>query len=38
MIVNLGETEKAAIVKESQALMKDLCAFRDELCLSAVSK
>ena len=35
MIVNLGETEKATILKESQDLLKDLCAFRKELCVTS---
>ena len=34
MIVNIGQTEKATIVEESANLLKELCAFRAELCLS----
>ena len=33
MIVNMGDTEKANIVKESEGLLKELCSFRAELCI-----
>jgi len=34
MIVNIGQTEKANIVRESENLLNELCAFRAELCIS----
>jgi len=36
MIVNVGETEKAQINRESQDLIKDLCAYRANLCLDGI--
>ncbi|HLQ02132.1 MAG TPA: hypothetical protein VK143_07550 [Burkholderiales bacterium] len=34
MILNVGDTEKANIVKESDGLLKELCSFRTELCIA----
>ena len=38
MIVNVGETEKAQINRESEDLIKDLCAYRSDLCIETASK
>jgi uncharacterized protein YndB with AHSA1/START domain len=37
MILNVGEAEKTRINRESQDLIKDLCAYRSNLCIDGIS-
>lgn len=37
MILNVGDAEKSQINRESQDLIKDLCAYRSNLCIDGVS-
>lgn len=38
MIVNVGETEKAQINRESKDLIRDLCAYRSDFCMNGTSR
>lgn len=38
MIMNVGEAEKAQINRESEDLIKDLCAYQPNLCIEVASK
>ena len=38
MIVTVGETEKAQINRESEDLIKELCAYQSNLCIQGASK
>jgi hypothetical protein len=37
LILNVGETEKAQIDRDSQELLKEACAYRSDLCLKGVT-
>jgi len=38
MIVNVGEAEKVQINKDEAALLKELCLYRADFCLSGAAR
>ena len=37
LILNVGETEKAQINRDSQELLKEACVYRSDLCIDGVT-